>query len=140
VHPWPIRWLPAATTPAVRTGAPVGALRCGHAPARFRVHVEVFIRRAVAIVPAGIGHGPGCVYPLRTSTPTGVVEVAARGATLDDLLRVWGQTRFRTARVYVGGRRAGAARTLRLTPHAEVVLEVGGYVPPHPSYLFPPSH
>jgi hypothetical protein len=30
-------------------------------------------------------------------------------------------------------------RAIRLTRHAEIVLEVGGYVPPHTSFLFGPG-
>ena len=41
-------------------------------------------------------------------------------------------------RVYLGGRRMlGDPRAVPLTPHAEIVLEVGGFVPPHRAYLFP---
>jgi hypothetical protein len=40
--------------------------------------------------------------------------------------------------VFVGGRRVlRNPGSVRLTRHAEIVLEVGGYVAPHPSYLFP---
>ena len=59
----------------------------------FRVHVELFAQRKVVVVPPGIGvAGNGCVYPARTSTPTGVVEVE-RGAKLrlGDLFRIWGR-------------------------------------------------
>jgi hypothetical protein len=149
VHPWPIgvgpRYHPPSAPAAVRAGRALGELRCGHAPTRFAVHVEVFARRRVAILPSGIGRGPGCSYPLRTSTPTGVVEVAGR-ATLGDLFRVWGQAlasrrllSFRgTTLAFVAGRRvSGDPRAIPLTPRAQIVLETGGYVPPHPTYLFP---
>jgi hypothetical protein len=71
-----------------------------------------------------------------------------------DLFRSWGQPLsarrlgpFRgRVRVYVGGRRVrggpgspGVPGTVRLTRHAEIVLEVGPYVPPHPAYTFPPG-
>ena len=56
------------------------------------MHIELFARRRVVIVPPGIGVGPrGCTYPLRTTAPTGVVHVARRGLTLGDLFRVWGR-------------------------------------------------
>jgi hypothetical protein len=105
------------------------------------MHLELFANRRVIIVPAGI-----CGNALRTSTPTGVVEVAAQRATLGDLFRVWGQMlasrrllSFRgTTLAFVDGRRRrGDPRGIRLTKHAQIVLEIGGYVPPHPSYLFP---
>jgi hypothetical protein len=40
--------------------------------------------------------------------------------------------------VFVHGRRLhGNPRALVLTPHAQIVVEVGGYVTPHTAYLFP---
>lgn len=146
VHPWPIgvgaRYHPTAP---LRDGRPVGALRCDARPARFDVHVELFAARRVVIVPPGIGRGPHCAYPVSTSAPTGVVHVRA-AATLGDVFRVWGRAlgsnRLLSFRgrvlAFVGGRRVGGdPRTIRLTRHAQIVLEVGGYLPPHPSYLFP---
>jgi hypothetical protein len=93
---------------------------------------------------------PGrCTYPLRTLDPTGVIEVrpGAR-ATLGDFFRVWGQhlgrrriAGFRTRAsvlAFVGGKRwRGDPRTIPLTRHAQIVLALGGYVRPHPRYLFP---
>src|SRR5439155_1640623 len=87
-----------------------------------------------------------CSYPLRTVAPTGVVQVA-RGAraTVGDLFAVWGQrltadrlARFRgRVRAFVGGRRwRHAVQMIPLRRHAEIVLEVGGYVPPHHFFLF----
>jgi hypothetical protein len=41
-------------------------------------------------------------------------------------------------RAFVNGQeRRGDLRRIRLTPHAQIVLELGGYVAPHPTYLFP---
>jgi hypothetical protein len=43
-------------------------------------------------------------------------------------------------RAYVGGRRWGRdPAAIPLRPHAQIVLEVGGYVRPHASYRFPPE-
>jgi hypothetical protein len=100
------------------------------------------------IVPPGIGVArSGCSYPLRTKAPTGVVEVlAGRRFTFADLFRLWGRrfdaTHLLSFRgrvsVFVGGkRRGGDPREVVLTKHAQIVIEVGGYVAPHPSYLFP---
>ena len=55
--------------PAVLTGRPVGGLRCANGGARFGVHLELFARRRVVIVPAGIGLAHGCTYPARTREP-----------------------------------------------------------------------
>jgi hypothetical protein len=143
VYPWPIgvgpRYHPTAGVHAV------GSLRCDASPARFAAHVELFANRRVIVVPAGIGLAPGCAYPVRTVAPTGVVRVA-RPATLGDLFRIWGR-RLGPHRLlsfagrveaFVGGRRvSGDPQRIPLTPHAQIVLEVGGHVAPHPSYVFP---
>jgi hypothetical protein len=84
-----------------------------------------------------------------TSEPTGVVEVA-RGtrATLGSLFALWGQplARGRLAgfagrvRVHLGGRAwRGDPRDVPLTPHAQVVVQVGPPVVPHARYRFPPG-
>ncbi len=72
--------------------------------------------------------------------------------TLSELFRAWGEplTPHRLAgfaapaggrvRLYVDGRpHPGPVGSLVLARHAEVVLEVGPYVPPHPAYTFPPG-
>jgi hypothetical protein len=153
---------PGAATRAVLEGRPLGRrLSCGEAGARYGVHLELFAYRRVVIVPAGIGVAApstrrfgsvvprGCSYPARTLTPTGVIELR-RGArlTLADLFRLWSQplgrhrlAGFRSSRpvlAFVGGRRwVGHPGAVPLTPHAQIVLEIGGYVPPHVSFLFP---
>jgi hypothetical protein len=151
VVPLPVGRGPRYRPPAVASAAaPVGTLTCGPAGKTFLVHVELFAHRRVVIVPGGIGVGrSGCVYPARTRTPTGVVEVA-RGAKLrlGDLFRIWGRRlgprsllSFRSAspvRAYLGGKRFhGSPAGVPLTPGAQIVVELGAYVPPHPSYLFP---
>lgn len=152
VHPWPIgagpRYQPAALSVRVASGAPVGRLRCGAPGRELAVHVELFARRRVIVVPAGIGISPrGCRYPLRTTTPTGVVRVdASRPYRLGDLFAVWGR-RLGPGRLlsFRGGvsvfvdrhRFRGDPRAVRLTKHRQIVVEVGGYVAPHPHYLFP---
>lgn len=143
VYPWPIgvgaAYHPTAQGHASRT------LRCTKTGATFAVHVELFAKRRVVIVPAGIGKRPECAYPLHTTAPTGVVHVARRGLTLGDLFRVWGR-RLSSSRllsfhgkvsVFVGGTRwHGEPGAVPLTKHAQIVVETGGYVAPHPSYLF----
>lgn len=111
---------------------------------RYGVHLELFARNRVIIVPAGIRHR--C---MRTRWPVGIIEV--RGShTLGDFFRVWGlplsHTRllgFRTTaadpvRIYVGGRRwLGPLRAVPLRRHANIVVELGRYIRPHPAFLFP---
>ena len=151
VYPWPIgaglRYQPPAVNQVVLDGKPVGGMRCANGR-RFAVHVELFAHRKVIVVPPGIGVArSGCSYPLRTKAPTGVVEVLVAGRfTLGDLFTVWGRRLDRTGLLsfhgrvsaFVGGRRVlGDPRRIVLTRHAQIVFEVGGYVAPHPTYLFP---
>lgn len=151
VYPWPIgsgsRYHPTAASAAVAARRPVGGLQCHSGGRRFAVHLELFAYRQVAIVPARIGVARGCSYPVRTTAPTGVLEVATTSRrTLGDLFAIWGRrlspAGFLTFRgrvsAFVGGRRfTGDPRKIVLTPHAEIVLELGGYLTPHPDYLFP---
>jgi hypothetical protein len=92
----------------------------------------------------------GCSYAARTLEPTGVLEIR-RGArlTLADLFAVWGQPLSATrlagfsthrgvpVRAYLGGRRwRGRLGAIPLRRHAQIVLELGRYVPPHRSFRF----
>jgi hypothetical protein len=131
----------------------VGRLRCSRAePRRFGVHVEVFVRRQTAIVPAGIGIAPPwrgrspyvrsgrCSYLARTREPTGVIEVA-HGArmTLGDVFGVWGRPLVGPY-AWVGGRRfRGDPRNIPLTPQIQIVLSDDARVPVHSRYVFPPG-
>jgi hypothetical protein len=142
------------------SGPVLGACRpgLGH---RTGVHVEVFAQDRVVLLAAGIGARPplrhsegritgaSCFGSLVTLEPTGVVLTRpGTRLTVGDLFRSWGQPlsareilSFRgPVRTYVGGHpRPGPASSVPLTRHAEIVLEVGPYVPPHPSYHFPPG-
>ena len=155
---------PAAASPRVVRAEPVGRLRCSAARhRRFGVHLELFANRRVMIVPAGIGMAPPlvrdgatvrsgrCSYAVRTRQPTGVLEVASGSRlTLGDLFAVWGRplSRSRLAgyrarrgeriRAWVGGCPwTGPLRAIPLRRHDQIVLEGGGYVPPHATYRFP---
>ena len=149
------RFHPPAATVAVIRAEPVGRFRCVSGGRRYGVHVEVFARGRVVIVPAGIGVAVarGCSYPARTLEPTGVIEVR-RGSslTLGDFFRIWGQpfsitclAGFRTTgsapvRAYVAGRRWRASlRSIPLRRHAQIVLELGPFIPPHRAFLFRPG-
>ena len=136
--------------PGAVTGLAMRGLRCSAARRRgFVVHVEIFARRRVVLLPGGIGvaRPRGCAYPIRTTDPTGVIRIAAGWhVTLGDVFVIWrkrlGDDRLLGFRgkvsVYVGGILVrGDPRRVSLTRHAEIVLEIGGYVPPHVRYLFP---
>jgi hypothetical protein len=158
-----LRFRPPSLGARAALGLPIRGLRCIRAAGpRYGAHLELFAARRVVLVAPGIGIAPprsrkgayvspgGCSYPLRTREPTGVIEVAhtPRPKTLGDLFAVWGQPLSRKAmagfrgpvRAYVGGRAwHGAPGAIRLERHAQIVLEVGGYVRPHASYRFPPG-
>ena len=148
-----------AASPAVARAAPVGRLRCGAAGRRDEAHVELFAHGRVLLLPPAIGMAPPvriehldvrrarCSYAVRTRHPTGVVEfLPAVRPTVGDLFRIWGQpldanrlAGFRgPVRAWVDGRRwRRAVAAIPLGHHAEVVIELGAYVPPHASYRFP---
>lgn len=132
---------------------------------RTGVHLEVFAENRVVLLPAGIGTQPPlrfssgriaqarCYGDLVTLDPTGVVLLRpGTSATLATVFRSWGQplsssrvAAFRApagsrVEVFVNGRRwSGAPEAVPLRRHAEIVVEVGPYVPPHRSYTFPPG-
>lgn len=152
--------LPAGP-PRAAAGRPIAGLACGRqARPAGAVHVELFARGRALLLPPGIGVASpagrlgarviphGCVYPLRTLDPTGVVWLGRPGGlTLRMLFAVWGQplTAHRLAgfrsrsgvRAYLNGVRwHGPLGWLALTDHLELVLEIGAYVPPHRSFGF----
>jgi hypothetical protein len=129
---------------------------------RIAAHVELFGAGRVILIATGVGTAPPrrsvvgritrarCFGSLVTLDPTGTVY-ARRGQrlTIADLFGAWGQplspTRIASftggrVRVYVDGRiRHGSPLTVPLTDHAEIVLEIGPRVPPHPRFAFPPE-
>jgi hypothetical protein len=128
---------------------PPAAIACSPGPpkANARAHVELFARKRAIVIPAGVGLRRGCRYPLRTLTPTGVIEIGRGTLTISDLFAVWrmplSNRRMLTFRgevkAYVAGKRwRGDVRAIPLRDRRQIVLELGGYVPPHSSYLFPP--
>jgi hypothetical protein len=129
------------------------------------VHVEVFAANRVVLLASGIGTKPPrsasagrissarCYGDLVTLDPTGLVLVRpGTHPTVADLFRSWG-AELSTRRlasfsapggaqvaVFVDGRRwRGPPGSVPLSRHAEIVLEVGPHVPPHPAYTFPPG-
>lgn len=161
-----VRFHPPSLSAPVSARAAVGSLRCGALPVRpYGAHVELFADGHEIVVPAGIGIAPprrhvgasieagGCTYPVRTSDPTGVILVdpMIRGEpTVGELFRLWGQplSRRRLASftvaadhpvsAFVDGRRiSGDPRAIPLSRHAQIVIEAGPHVDPHPSYRFP---
>jgi hypothetical protein len=139
--------------------APRAGCERGRVSGRFRAHVELFGRRHAIVIPAGIGIGgqtqrqygrivaADCRAGTRTLDPSGVVHFDREGLRLGDLFAVWGQPLGRArmlsfrgpVSVFVGGRRVTAdPGDVPLRDGAQIVVESGGYVPPHPSFRFPP--
>jgi hypothetical protein len=142
-------------------GRVLGACRRRLGP-RDAAHVELFAADRVLLVAAGIGTraprrrtqgrivAARCYGALATLDPTGVVLVR-RGSrlTIAEMFRSWGQplsahrmASFRATAITAfvdGRRRPGPVGRIRLRRHAEIVLEVGPYVPPHRAYSFPPG-
>jgi hypothetical protein len=156
------RFHPVPTSAEVAERRRSGRLTCGAAVANpVRAHIEVFANRRVVIVPAGIGVAPPlvrergfvkpgrCSYPLRTVEPTGVVEFDRRlRPTVGELFSLWGQPLSARrllsfsgrVRAYVAGNPwRGSPRAIPLRRHSQIVLQVGGYIPPHRTYLFGPG-
>lgn len=160
------RYRPPPLSRAVARAAPVAALDCGRHPGpRLGVHLEVFVNGYDVVIPSGIGVAPPhrrdgafvrggrCSYALRTTDPTGMIEVRpGTRATLGQFFSVWGQrlgprmllsfNARGSQRViaYSAGRRwSGDPRDLPLSPHSAIVVELGRHVVPHPRYAFPPD-
>jgi hypothetical protein len=153
--------LPAASA-AVAHARPVGRFRCANdGNTRELAHVELFAGKLALLLPAGIGMAPPlvrsgayvsgarCSYAVRTSAPTGVIEfIPSERPTVGELFSVWGQplsadrlAGFRGAvRAWIAGKRwHGEVRAIPLARHSEIVIELGGYVPPHTFFLFATS-
>ena len=154
-----------AVSPGVAGRARIAGQACATVhPPSYGVHLELYADRLVLPVPSGIGVAPpqqrrgvyvlggACSYGLRTLEPTGVVVVdrGARAAapTLGTLFAIWGQPLSAGSLAgfdgpvvaFLGGRRwSGSPQAIPLRRHAEIVLQVGGELPPHPAYLFPPG-
>jgi hypothetical protein len=131
----------------------------GPAQGRFRAHIELFGRREAVVVPAAIGLRPPfarehhrivgarCRADARTLEPTGVVEFDRLDLRLADVFEIWGEPlgprRMASfagdVSVFVAGRRVtGDPGDIPLRDGAQIVLQVGGYIPPHPTFEFPP--
>jgi hypothetical protein len=138
---------------------PASGCAPGALAGRYRAHVELFGRKQAVVIPAGIGVGAAarrqygrvvgadCRADARTLDPSGVVHFDRDDLRLGDLFAVWGQP-LGSARLlsfrgevsaFVGGRPVpGDPADIVLRDGAQIVLESGGYIPPHPSFRFPP--
>ena len=129
------------------------------------VHLELFAANRVVLIASGIGTEPPrtlfagrieharCYGPIVTIDPTGLLLVRPGSRlTVASVFRAWGEPLSarriasftagagRRVLVFVDGRHWDEAPgAVPLSRHAEVVLEVGPFVPPHSSYTFPPG-
>jgi hypothetical protein len=144
-------------------GATVDGIQCQTSEQvayHIHTHLAIFVSGASRTVPAGIGIpgpqqvqngfvvGGNCLYWLHTHDPTGIIHIespAQRVYTLGQFFDIWGQPLSSTqvgsasghVTAYVNGKPfAGDPRTIKLTPHAVIQLDVGTAVPPRP-YTFP---
>jgi hypothetical protein len=124
-----------------------------------RIHLELFADRKVVVVPGGIGVSGGRTElygrvadalwhaPAWTTAPGGVIHLERPGMRLADVFAVWGQPlapgRLLTFRgrveTFVNGRRfSGPPGDVVLHDRDQVVVQIGGFLPPHASFVFPP--
>jgi hypothetical protein len=94
--------------------------------------------------------GGACSYPLRTLEPTGVIRIdrglPRRVLSLGTLFAIWGEPLSRSRLATFTGRVLtfldghpwhGSPSAVPLTRHAQIVIEIDGFLPPHPRYEFP---
>jgi hypothetical protein len=149
--------------PSVPTGAMVDGIGCQASEQvayHIHEHLAIYVSGSRQVVPAGIGipppqqvvngfvEGGKCLYWLHTHDTTGVIHVESpvqRVYTLGQFFDIWGrplsgtQVGHATGKVTVfldGKRFAGNPRSIKLTPHAVIQLDVGKVVPPQP-FTFP---
>jgi hypothetical protein len=125
------------------------------------VHLELFAsRQVVVVVPGGIGVSGdrteryGRVVaalwhaPVWTTQAGGVLHAGRTGLRLSDFCAVWERELtsdrllgFRDpVHVFVNGRvQRGAPGDVVLRDHDQIVMQVGGYVPPRTTFVFPPD-
>src|SRR5215831_14642567 len=141
------------------TGATVDGIACQTSEQvayHIHSHLTIYASGVRQVVTAGIGipgpqqvvngfvEGGKCLYWLHTHDTTGIIHVespAQRVYTLGQFFDVWGQPLSNTqagratghVTAFVNGKRfAGDPRSIKLTPHAVIQLDVGKIVPPQP--------
>jgi len=148
---------------AAPTGATIDGIACQASEQvayHIHAHLTIYASGARQVVPAGIGipgpqqvvdgfvEGGKCLYWLHTHDTTGIIHVESpvqRVYTLGQFFDIWGRPLSGTqvghatgkVTVFLDGRRfAGNPRSIKLTPHAVIQLDVGKVVPPQP-FTFP---
>jgi hypothetical protein len=146
---------PLAGTATSATGQPVDGISCQTSEQtifHIHAHLTIFVNGSPRQVPAAIGipgaqaqntpSGPfiasgTCFYWLHTHAPDGIIHIESpvhRTYTLGDFFDEWGQplgpnrvgpAKGHVTAIYNGQVYQGNPRTLPLTAHAEIQLEVG---------------
>jgi hypothetical protein len=137
-------WL--ATTAEVPVGDPVHGIKCEAMEGsvlHIHQHLAIYDHGKPVGIPPDVGRPivAGCFYWLHTHTPDGIIHVESptfRTYTLGDFFDVWGQPLSRSdvagakprpgeaVVVWVDGHRfAGNPRTIELTEHLDVTIDVG---------------
>ncbi|MGH7727768.1 MAG: hypothetical protein ACREM2_03090 [Vulcanimicrobiaceae bacterium] len=145
--------VPRLALAEVPTGQPLDGIRCDRLEGTlFHIHQHLTIvahGRPVPI-PDDVGRPvlAQCIYWLHTHTPDGIIHVESpvfRSFTLGQFFAIWGQpltptdvagvrTKRGAVRAYLDGHRyEGDPRTIPLSEHADIVLELGPpYATPAP--------
>jgi hypothetical protein len=145
------------------TGATVDGIACQTSEQvayHIHAHLTIYVSGVRQVVPAGVGipgpqqvvngfvEGGKCLYWLHTHDTTGVIHIespARRVYTLGQLFDIWGWPLSGTqvggasghVTVFLNGKRfAGDPRSIKLTPHAVIQLDVGKVISPQP-FTFP---
>jgi hypothetical protein len=153
----------AQKSPRAATGATVDGIACQASEQvayHIHAHLAIYVSGSPQVVPAGIGipgpqqvvngfvEGGKCLYWLHTHDATGIIHVespAQRVYTLGQFFDIWGRSLSGTqvgratghVTVFLNGKRfAGDPRSIKLTPHAVIQLDVGTVVPPQ-GFTFP---
>lgn len=121
-------------------------------------HLAIFANGTAVQVPAFIGMAPsgtgGCLYWLHTHGPDGIIHIEAGDVaapdggpfTLGDFFDIWGEQLSRSqigpfkgpVVAYVNGTQYnGDLRTIPVSAHNVITLEVGSPVVPPPNYKLP---
>ena len=157
---------PLASVDTAATGDPVDGITCDASLSQANssaAHLALFVNGAARQVPPGVGIAPPrqttstvagplvsgkCSYWLFTQTQDGIIHVqppTAAGYTLGNFFDIWRQPLSATqagpnngtVTVFVNGSRySGEPRSVPLSKHAVIQIDVGTVVPFHP-YTFP---
>jgi hypothetical protein len=157
------KWVKAKypVTPQGGHGQPVDGISCGameYSTLHIHSHLAIFYNGKQMQVPEFIGLAPnlagGCLYWIHTHDASGIIHVEApdisppQGGpyTLGMLFDIWGQPLTDNSvasfsgpvTAFVNGMKyAGDPRTIPLSAHQQIVLEVGNRVVPPPNYTLP---